>query len=545
MSYVIPNSQVQLFKGVPLNKDSEDTLLFRSVSEQEEFFSQTLSATFSASNFTFIKKEKQTLRIASGYSEVYQCNYMRFNNTQSGNKWFYAFITDIVYINEETTEIEYEIDVMQTWLPNIDYKLTECYVDREHSATDEFGDNVIDEGLALGDFIEEQCGEDEYYSRYLAFMLSAVDFTLPLIQTVNFNYIYDKTPCGYILVLFDLTNEDSYKTIATFISDADLKDGIMGCYTIPEGLLSPSDMTAIEFETTTHSYNLVYISSMNVTPQTIYVPLFDTSIKQIDGYPVKNNKLFTYPYNRLLVTNSKGHQEVYKYELFQESEEYAGTVEFVRYASMTPPCTACIIPKNYADRKGGASNLDKGYKVKNKMCLSISAIGGYSGSLYESNLMQQLPSVLSTVAGVAGAGVTGGASLALAVQGGANLVGQLSQKDAVATKNSNPDNVDMANNLVSFDFYRQTITADNAKRIDDFFSAYGYKTDRVKVPNINVRLRWTYTKTSGANHLSINVPASDMKKINEIFDRGVRFHKYRYAIGQTSIFANEPQPQTE
>jgi hypothetical protein len=540
MSYIVPNSQVQLFKNVPLNKDSEDTIYFKSPTEQDAYFRNSVSATFSASNFAFIKKEQQAIRVDAGYSKVYKSNYMRFNNTQSGNKWFYAFITDVVYINEGVTEIQYEIDVMQTWLPQYDYFLRQCYVEREHSKSDNFGEHTLDEGLDLGRLVYEQVGRVNFKPKYCGVMLSAVDSNIPLVPTVTLNYLYDYIPSGYLIVIFDMFSETSRTALGTFISDPDLKDGIMGCYTIPEGLLTDDDLATATLNTTTRAYNLVYIKSISAPPETIYIPFHngEEDADDVDGYKPRNKKVLTYPFCKLVATNSKGARHEYRYENFEESEDYKGAIEFERYASISVPMTATIIPKHYAERKNGLTTWHDGCRLSEKFSMSISAIGGYSGSLYESNLMQQLPNVLATVAGIAAAGATSGLSLAAAVHGGTQLVNQLSQKDATSVKSSNPDNLDTGNNFVSFDFFRETVTAETAKRIDNFFHAYGYRCDSYKTPNINVRERWTYTKTQGANHLSKNVPAGDMALINKKFDSGIRFHKSAETIGYTNSYSN-------
>ena len=38
---------------------------------------------------------------------------MMFQNSAYGDKWFYAFITSVEYVNDVTSNISFEIDVMQ------------------------------------------------------------------------------------------------------------------------------------------------------------------------------------------------------------------------------------------------------------------------------------------------------------------------------------------------------------------------------------------------------------------------------------------------
>lgn len=69
-------------------------------------------------------------------------------------------------------------------------------------------------------------------------------------------------------------------------------------------------------------------------------------------------------------------------------------------------------------------------------------------------------------------------------------------------------------------FTTYTIKYQFAKRIDDYFSMYGYETDELKVPNINNRSNWNYIKTAGANIIG-DVPETDLQEIRNMFDSGV------------------------
>ena len=81
----------------------------------------------------------------------YDYNYMMFRNTAYGNKWFYAFINKLDYINDNTFEVDYEIDVMQTWA--FDYTLEPCMIERQTVYDDTIGSNLIAEPVDLGDLV--------------------------------------------------------------------------------------------------------------------------------------------------------------------------------------------------------------------------------------------------------------------------------------------------------------------------------------------------------------------------------------------------------
>ena len=87
-----------------------------------------------------------------------------------------------------------------------------------------------------------------------------------------------------------------------------------------------------------------------------------------------------------------------------------------------------------------------------------------------------------------------------------------------------------------FDYFTSHthVTPEVAKVIDEYFTVYGYKTNRVKIPNTHVRPHWTFTKTVGCN-LKGNAPADDLKAIKDIFDNGVTFWKNGDEIGNYSL----------
>ena len=67
-----------------------------------------------------------------------------------------------------------------------------------------------------------------------------------------------------------------------------------------------------------------------------------------------------------------------------------------------------------------------------------------------------------------------------------------------------------------------SIRAEVARTIDDFFDMFGYKVNRVKVPNITGRRNWNYVKTIGC-YIDGDVPQGDMQEIKDMFNKGVTF----------------------
>ena len=141
MAYIAPNSTVWLYKGVRLDPNYENTYWFASKAAQKTAFDAYLAYTFTAQSYC--RATGNAIRVQRNPDDLINCNYMAFRNTSFGDKIFYAFIDEVAYINNSTAEIRFTIDVMQTYLRDITF--LPSYIEREHSATDDIGDNIVPE----------------------------------------------------------------------------------------------------------------------------------------------------------------------------------------------------------------------------------------------------------------------------------------------------------------------------------------------------------------------------------------------------------------
>ena len=67
-----------------------------------------------------------------------------------------------------------------------------------------------------------------------------------------------------------------------------------------------------------------------------------------------------------------------------------------------------------------------------------------------------------------------------------------------------------------------SVRAEVARSIDEYMSMFGYKVNRVKIPNITGRRNWNYVKTIGC-YIEGDIPQSDMQEIKSMFDKGITF----------------------
>lgn len=175
---IAPNTDIILLRNVPLDNTYTDTLYFSNATEQfNHFYNTSTYAKKVFGNNTYQRVNSGVMRIEVSADEIYNYNYLMFRNTNYGSKWFYAFITGVEYVNNAIAEIRYEIDVMQTYF--FDYELEQCYVDRETSATDNVGENILDEPVELGPIKTYETNRSGLFEGWGVLISTAVDEDVP------------------------------------------------------------------------------------------------------------------------------------------------------------------------------------------------------------------------------------------------------------------------------------------------------------------------------------------------------------------------------
>ena len=278
----VPNTNLRLLKGVPLDKEYQNTIMFPNATTQQNYFNSKLVQSFD--DFTYQRLQKYCV-VGVNAEQLYNVNYMMFQNTNFGNKWFYAFVTDIAYLSQTSTAITFEIDVFQTWL--FDYKLMSCYVEREHVSNDSIGTHIEDEGIGYGDYItySRVDNEDTGISDCNFVVASTRSITDPSVEDTS-GGIYDGVFNGVKYYAYSSAS-DLKKALSNF---KDYTDSITAIFMAPK-MLSP-------FEAGSH---LVRESGAYNRGS-----FFGSRPLNFGGYVPKNNKLYTYPYTVMNVINNNG-----------------------------------------------------------------------------------------------------------------------------------------------------------------------------------------------------------------------------------------------
>lgn len=147
---VTPQTNVKLLQ-VPIDLDNKNQITFSNSTDQFNYFNNLPK--LEASNFSFQRKDN-IIRWPGHVDNLMYYNYCMYQNENYGTKWFYAFITDMRYVNDNMTEITIATDVFQTWQFNLNYK--RMFVEREHVNDDAIGLHTVPETLETGDYIIDE-----------------------------------------------------------------------------------------------------------------------------------------------------------------------------------------------------------------------------------------------------------------------------------------------------------------------------------------------------------------------------------------------------
>lgn len=531
--------------NVPLENDYNHTLCFAGEGEQQAYFQSRLVKSFT--DFSYQRKDN-LIRIPEVYDKLIGCNYVMYQNGNQSNKWYYAFITQMKYINDGMTEVYIETDVIQTWL--FDYDVKSSFIEREHVDSDNVGEHTIFEGLELGEYVCQNHATANYDNN-LRVVVGVTEYKNGEDDwEATKGEMYDGIYSGikYFQFPHETMGGDG-RPLKNFLSKYDSgKAESIQCM-----FLAPATITG------THSDGGIVGSNI---PDTWYINSTDATTintnigftQSLDGYSnIRNKKLLCYPFRYILVDNNNGASVTYNYEDFYtkntDNVKQVVNPKFKINGCLTPGCSIRMIPMNY---KGSSENDIEGINLgkypvlnwtsdyftnwltQNGVNIGISALGG-------------IASTGLGVASILAAPVTGGASLVtgLAVSGTvaggvAGVMGTIGEvtKAAIvpnqASGNINCGDVITATSKNDFHFYEMSVKSEMAQKIDSFFDMFGYKVNRVGLPHKWHRLNYWYTKTIDVN-IDGAIPTEDIQKIKNCYNKGITFWCNPETIGDYSV----------
>lgn len=593
--YIEPNSTLQLYKDMVLDKTYNNTLWFADINAQNAFFGNANRIAYEITKMSYQRKSRGSLKVELNIGQIYDVNYMRFKNDMFGTpystKWFYAFVDSVEYVSNTACYVNFTIDVIQTYM--FDWVLNECLIERQHSVTDVAGDNLEIESLELGDVINNDMPDTHYvftnvgdnypassvtgsaitkYSIIVAMAYGTPYTPFPEVGSyTEYDVITSGLPTGINYIVFEIDRFDQFMYFMYQIGQ--YVDSVISVTVMPTDYVPPAEV----IEDDMGEEYVIYGNSL--PRRRTYSVAIPTNL---DGYLPMNKKLLTYPYCYLEVYNDQNQSIDLKYELVQ-----GNSVQFSAYGIMSSVPEIVLSVDNY-DRGEVIGDI-----LNPKYMMSISGFPqvSYSNDAYkawlamnydqrelradvagreldiesrmtrlnvQANNLRTYNGALGSIGGIMSTAMSAKRDSTMAsgvfgsIQGftGSILEGTYNYRSAMlnqeaheldnyktiqglnaeesrarklpATPSAGTSSSAVAIGTKGFFIQKKSIRGQFAMKIDKFFNMFGYAINKVGVPNIHARSRYTYIKTNSSN-VTGSIPSDDKDIINEIFNKGIRF----------------------
>ena len=539
---ITPNTSVYLLK-CPLEMDNQNQLNFANATAQFNYFNSLPKIEFD--NFTY-QRHDGVLRINEHIDDLMPYTYVMYQNDNYSDKWFYAFITSMEYVNDNCTYVSIKMDVWQTY--QFDIHFHECFVNREHVNDDTFGKHILMENIPAGEFVCNNFStiglknpKDCWIIAEVTELLNGMTGTTGFRDSAReYNGVASGTWKIGIKVDPNAPANEKYVNLSNIIYAYDWygkSDAILNLYMIPKEILPSDYVTEASFEINDQSGTYLtsfdgFIIGYSASAYSSYIDQVQRNTT-LDGYTPKNNKMFTKQFNYLMLSNNSGASYTYNWE------DFNGTPSFETKSVIMQGCQTKTSPTNY---KGAGAVGGNAWAIpyvefpiiswKSDYYLNYQAKQGWNAMGTHFRKLGQLgqEGVKSADGGVdVGATVYQMAheAMNLGVSAFRGVVNTLNgsmenaerQPDQIAG-NGSTATLTFSDGLAKISVFKMSVKASNAKIIDDYFSAFGYQISDYKLPNITGRLNWNYVKLNTAN-ITADIPQQYLEEIKAMFINGI------------------------
>lgn len=580
MAVIAPNSEIYLIK-CPIELDNLNQLSFANATAQHNYFNGLPK--LSLTNATFQRKDG-TIRWPGSMESIIGYNYCMYRNKNHGNKWFYAFIDNMEYVSDNMTAIKISTDVWQTWQFDITFKASYIEREHTNDDTVgsntlpeslELGEFVCNGSQDLP-YISTYFADNFLQADTMVCLQLTTTYVetdsqtsqitnLPTVSIIN--GVAQATQVVAIPYSGDVLGS-LYAVVGAY-DGAGKKDAILSVFLAPKAVCEWTHVVGTGFW-----YDGPFYLPRPDTVGAKFGEITITRNTAIDGYQPKNNKLFVSPFNYIHASNNSGQDVEFFYENF-----LANPI-FDVYGCLDQGADFKCAPRNSKKSTTASSALSgwneglnggklptlawssdyylnwQAHNGKNiAIQTGLSALGfatntitgGLAGGFGNYNSINSAMTRLNWMptgsdatkrdllamgnandqiqyigggTGPAGSMFGGVFNFASQVANTQNAVRNAKMVPPQAQGNTQIGNLQVAMKRCKFTFYKMSIKAEVARCIDNYFSMFGYKTNRMKVPNITGRANWNYVKTVGCNIIG-DIPQGDLQAIKAMFNNGI------------------------
>lgn len=570
-----PNSKVRLC-SVPFS-DYTNVLSFGKddTARANYFASKVVYDLTSTDGYSYVKGSG-AIRINKNKESLYNINYMMYRNDNFGNKWFYAFVDSIEYINANVTELRFSIDVWQTWESALNFH--ESFIVRQHipKSEDTIGANLQPEGFTNLRYVEEKrkrkdlCKDSPDLMRIIVLASSWYDETSKTFKETNNTNTIDGNVQGLFLIPFEsVTYMRNY--INHYLQDnANRSKEIIAIYQIPADFavntgftngkplgMPPNNSTeANEWISDKVQFSLAKLTNIDIGTH---------GTQNI--VTANNNKMFTFPFTKIVLTNNNGSSLTFRQEFFDGTKTSGNNIVFNVLNSPCLPVTAVCYPDNY--REGDETNALtlQGFPqcswvsdtYQQWLALNQNTLNYQQWTPIINGLVNQGTGLINSAFGGSGSYIGTGGQVYLqenpkSQAGGlfgaiSQRVGQIGEQFTSSINNlvstgeqiwsfyakkadmelqpNNSNGVINSSQIMNaisklcFTVTFQRLSYEQFKQIDNYFDKFGYAINDFKPVNYHNRSNFDYIETSQVV-IDGDVPEDDMNAIKNIFNSGVR-----------------------
>lgn len=555
------NSKVIICRGISIDRQYTNVLDYNETQMLNLCNSKKVAE---RNNYSFVAGKENVISTDFNYDDAIKCNYIAFQNQRYSSKWFFAWIDKVDYVNDGVTRISFTVDHWSTWYGY--WSKRPCFTVREHVANDTIGLHTLDEGLSVG---RVECLNTDTVSELLntTFYIGAFcEYDPDSDQLYKREYVANRQIFAYGLVLFKITTYNDFKDFFEYLkqlnnsSHASIED-MHDVFIVPAGMIDEETLIS-------HGFNDPEMNSYHYYTGGINTMLVNTIEKNVtklyevqDKYQPVNNKCYCYPYNYLIVDNYAGNSNILKYEDFATTN-----CQFIIQLALSIGISARCIPIQYEDV--GVNYLEQIPMSKLPTC-SWSA-DSYVNWLTQNavNIQSQILSVGESVASTTNMMIGGAMAEAeglipqdtspgFVASGGMNaihdimgLIGTFRKAELLpdVQHGANLGDVNFSSFTSGFQFKKMRCVDENLQVIDNFFSKYGYKVNRLKIPEFNSRTNWNYIQIGSEDNIGIpsivdngvtkTTPEIAFTTINGIARKGVTIWHNHDNIGDYSLSNN-------
>lgn len=537
---VMPNNSVWLLSGVPIDRRNKNQISFNSRAEQGAYFQSKITQTYDNVTYQIAPQGSGIYFTAPlPYDKMLSVNYCMYNNKDYNDRYFYAYIERVEWASANSTRVYLSFDPFQSWM--FDYQLLPSFVEREHVASDEAGEHLINEGLEYGEYVvsDVQYLSSTVYLNAMIIVGSTVDLDNPSFPAISSGYYGAYSGLVYYGFLNMGMEIDALNLILKRLAEAGKIEAVQLMFLFPKELLPLEEGRTF------------YRIPDQFGPTSIEIPITSYNAignNKIGYYTPKNKKLLSFPYTKYTIMNRCGNAADFKYHLFSEN-----TVEISGLVSPSAPILCQ--PKNYKN------NLD----WENAIALAPLPVCSWNSDIYSNWLAQNSASFAqkedyafktlinqeqgNLVQGLASAIGTGLSPVGWVTNPGGTIADIVGTSSRTAT-NAVQMGFDYENTILSiaaqktdmsvqppqahghttttslfvksgapFIGMNASIQPYYAQRLDNIFSMFGYKVDMVKIPETKSRPLWNFVKTKGCN-LRSSIADVDENNLRDMYDKG-------------------------